>query len=452
MAGVIAHLMEVRSASTRCDLAALTAIASPAAIQPWAEMALEWQTQVARSVMAGGAIAATVAPTTAEELAEVMTAAYGAQWRVLIAGGGSKLDWGGPVAQPDLVLSTVRLNRLIDHAVGDLTVTAEAGIRFADVQSILLKENQTLAFDPAYPEQATLGGIVATGDTGSLRQRYNGVRDMLLGITFVRSDGQIAKAGGRVVKNVAGYDLMKLFTGSYGTLGVLTQMTLRVYPLPEASRTIVLTGAVQALDQITRTLLSSALTPLAADLVAGTTLAELGLPGTLGLALRFQTIQSSVDVQTSRMAAVAETLGLAIAHFADDSETMLWQQLRSRIPEAPRDRWITCKVGVKSTAAVTVLQQIGELAPAAWLAQIHGASGLGKLALDANLPPETVQKIRELFNANQGFLSVLQAPVAWKQGIDVWGYTGNALDLMQQLKYQFDPHNLLNPQRFVGGI
>lgn len=444
--------MEARLAPTRCDLAALAEIAPPDAIQPWAEMGQEQQAQVARSMVTGGAIAATVVPATPEELAKVMTAVCEARWRVLIAGGGSKLDWGGPVASPDLVLSTARLNRLIDHAVGDLTVTAEAGMRFADVQSILLKENQTLAFDPAYPDEATLGGIVATGDTGSLRQRYNGVRDMLLGITFVRSDGQIAKAGGRVVKNVAGYDLMKLFTGSYGTLGVLTQVTLRVYPLPEASRTIVLTGDVQALDQVTRTLLTSALTPLAADLVGGAMLADLGLPGTVGLALRFQTIQASVDVQISRIAAVAETLGLAIAHFADDLEATLWQQLRSRIAEAPRSTWITCKIGVKSTAAVTVLQQISDLAPAAWRAQIHGASGLGKLALDANLPPKTLQNIRELCNANQGFLSVLQAPVDWKQEIDVWGYTGNALELMQQLKYQFDPHNLLNPQRFVGGI
>ncbi len=437
-----------------CDAGALLAITAADAVQAWPEAVpdVAQSAQIARSVTDSGQIAAIVAPDSPAALAQVMTHAYQNYWRVLIAGGCSKLDWGGQVHQPNLVLSTARLNRLVDHAVGDLTVTAEAGMRFADLQTILAKENQTLAFDPTYPDQATLGGIISTGDTGSLRQRYNGVRDMLLGISFVRSDGQIAKAGGRVVKNVAGYDLMKLFTGAYGTLGILTQVTLRVYPLPEASQTIVLSGKVGGINQVLRTLLGSALTPLAVDLVAGDRLVDLSVPAGISLAIRFQTIAASVAGQTARMEAVAKSLGLSVVHFTADAETRLWQRLREEIAEAARDRWITCKIGVKPTEAVTLLQQMGELLDIPWCAQIYAASGLGLLALDLSVEPAMVQKIRDLVTANSGFLSILQAPAALKQSLDIWGYTGNALELMQKLKYQFDPENLLNPQRFVGGI
>ena len=158
-----------------------------------------------------------VYPQTQEELSGIIAIANSNRWRVLTCGGMTKINWGS-LTSTDIIVSTEHINKLIEHAVGDLTITVEAGIKFREIQEILGKRGQTLGLDPAFPEHATIGGIVATGDTGSLRQRYGGVRDQLLGITFVRADGKIAKAGGRVVKNVAGYDLMKLLTGAYGTL------------------------------------------------------------------------------------------------------------------------------------------------------------------------------------------------------------------------------------------
>lgn len=178
---------------------------------------------------------AVVYPTSETQLAEVMACAHQNQWRVLPCGAGSKLVWGGLGQGVDLAISTARLNQIIDHAVGDMTLTAQAGLTLAELTPKLAAVNQFLPLDPAYPDRATLGGIVATGDTGSLRQRYGGVRDMLIGLSLVRYDGQIAKAGGRVVKNVAGYDLMKLFTGSYGSLGIISQLTFRLFPVQETS-------------------------------------------------------------------------------------------------------------------------------------------------------------------------------------------------------------------------
>ncbi|MEY2859424.1 MAG: hypothetical protein RLZZ74_3737, partial [Cyanobacteriota bacterium] len=180
-------------------------------------------------------------PQTIEALAKIVKQAAQQKWRILICGNASKINWGKITQDIQLVVSTQKYDRLIEHAVGDLTVTVEAGMKLADLQSKLRSHQQFLPLDSAYGD-ATLGGIVATADAGSWRQRYGGVRDLLLGLSFVRADGEIAKAGGRVVKNVAGYDLMKLFTGAYGSLGIITQLTFRLYPWITTSQTMLLTG------------------------------------------------------------------------------------------------------------------------------------------------------------------------------------------------------------------
>jgi glycolate oxidase FAD binding subunit len=387
---------------------------------------------------------------------------------VLLYGAGSKLDWGGLVGErqkttdrslnslpPLIAVSTDRLNHLIDHAVGDLTVTVEAGMRFAELQSILAKAGQFLAIDPAFPEQATIGGIVATADTGSLRHRYNSVRDMLLGLSFVRADGQVAKAGGRVVKNVAGYDLMKLFTGSYGTLGIITQVTFRVYPLPEASQTVVLTGGAELIAQASAALLSSALTPVSVDLLSAQLAQLLNLTTSkeFALAIRFQGIQPSVQQQVNRVVELGQSLGLTSLPNAEVDKT-LWEQVRKQMTLENQETSIACKIGVRPSEAITVLQQIDQIIPSAtWYGQIHMGSGLGRLVFSASdLSLEQLLKVRSLCQSNSGFLSILKAPTALKQQIDVWGYPGNALDLMQKIKQQFDPNLCLNPHRFVGGI
>ena len=244
-------------------------------ISLWENIDLTKQQQISQAIAPNNTINRIVSPETQAQLSDVVACCAKNNWAILPCGSGSKLHWGGLVKvdsttqhQGIIVVSSDRLNRLIEHAVGDLTVTVEAGMKYAELQATLAKTGQFLAIDPAYPETATIGGIIATADTGSLRQRYRGVRDMLLGISFVRSDGKIAKAGGRVVKNVAGYDLMKLFTGAYGTLGIISQVTFRVYPIQEASGTVVLVGEKNNIAQASQTLLSSALTPVAVDVLS----------------------------------------------------------------------------------------------------------------------------------------------------------------------------------------
>lgn len=382
-----------------------------------------------------------VYPQSQEQLAAVIATAHQNNWSVLPCGSGSKLNWGGLTKDIDVVVSTERINRLIEHAVGDLTVTVEAGMKFSHLQNILAQARQFLALDPSTPE-ATIGGIVATADTNSLRQRYGSVRDQLLGITFIRADGQIAKAGGRVVKNVAGYDLMKLFTGAYGTLGIISQVTFRVYPIQEASGTVVLTGAAEDVSQAATTLRGSALTPTQADLISTGLVSSLELGKGIGLIARFQSISESVKEQSHRLLEVGEKLGLAGVVFSGADEIHLWQRLQQQIHSNTIESTITCKIGVLPSAAVEVLRQVE-------VGLIHIGSGLGVLQVEDG---KQVLRVRSHCQSHNGFLTVLQAPVPVKQQIDVWGYTGNALPLMRRIKEQFDSKNILSPGRFVGGI
>lgn len=428
-------------------------ILSPESVFTWEAVDPFLKSQITQAIEPATSIEAVVYPETIDQLAEVFTCAHQNRWQTLICGSGSKLHWGGLATGIKVVVSTARLNRLIEHAVGDLTVTAEAGIRLKDLQAILNAKGQFLAIDPAYAETATLGGAVATADTGSLRQRYNGIRDMLLGISLIRFDGKVAKAGGRVVKNVAGYDLMKLFTGSWGTLGCLSQVTVRIYPLPPASKTVILTGSADSIAKATAALLASGLTPIAVDLLNAQTVSVLNLGKGLGLMTQFQNLEVSVEKQTEQLQSIGQAAGLQAEVRSGVDEAALWQQLRERIEPAPDLPAITCKIGVLPSKAVETLIQLEEQIPALSIAQIHAASGLGKLRFDpASLTPESLLQIRSICQSHQGFLTIQAAPLSFKQALDVWGYSGNALDLMKRIKQQFDPETLISPGRFVGGI
>ena len=390
-----------------------------------------------------------VFPRGQEELAAVITRAYQEKWRILICGHRTKLSWGQSVADIDVVISTQWLNRIIDHAAGDLTVTVEAGVPLAALQTILAAENQFLALDPAYAEHATIGGIIATQDAGPLRHRYGGVRDMVLGVTFVRADGELVKAGGRVVKNVAGYDLMKLFTGSFGTLGVMAQVTLRLYPLPETSHTVIFCGTVTDIQQLTQALLGSTLTPTAVEVLTGQLLATYQLKGELGLAVRFQGIAEGVTAQCE---AIAQQTSLTPFILGVEQESDFWQRLQTQLWS---EKAVKCKVGVLPCEVVPILQSMGNEAQkqdVELLGQFHAGSGLGMIHLEGEVQPILIQKLRSHCQQAQGFLTVLEAPRSLKEQLEIWGYTGNAFASMRKIKEQFDPQTLLNPGRFVKGL
>jgi glycolate oxidase FAD binding subunit len=406
----------------------------------WADLAPTQQTTLRQTVPIGDIIGIAT-PSTQPELAETIQAAQRENWQVLAYGNGSKLDWGGVIRgdRPILVVSLAHLNRLIEHAAADMTVTLEAGMKFADLQATLATARQFFPADPRYFDQATIGGVMATADSGSLRHRYSSLRDLVLGVTFVRSDGELVKAGGRVVKNVAGYDLMKLMTGAYGTLGVIAQVTLRVYPIQPVSQTLVLAGDLANLGKLAQTLLNSALTPLAIDWLSTQAMTDLGLGNSIGLIVRFQTVAESVAVQRQRVEQLATALDLAVIVYPTMDEAQLWQ----RIGAIGESGLIRCKIGLQGSEALAAMQQIEKFVPGA-IAIIHAGSGLGRLVLPS---ADALNKLRSICQKYQGFLSILSAPIEVKQSIEVWGYTSNAAELMQAVKKQFDPQGLFSPDR-----
>src|SRR5437762_7956527 len=177
-----------------------------------------------------------VEPAAEQQLAAALRLANEAGLAVIPRGGGTKLAWGNPLSRADLILSTVRLNKILEHAWADLTVTVEAGCSIQTLQETLAQHGQRLALDPLWPEKATVGGILSTNDSGALRLRFGALRDLIIGVTIALPDGTLASSGGKVVKNVAGYDLPKLVTGAFGTLGVITRAVFRLHPLPLNSR------------------------------------------------------------------------------------------------------------------------------------------------------------------------------------------------------------------------
>ncbi|MGL5032382.1 MAG: FAD-binding oxidoreductase [Microcystaceae cyanobacterium] len=418
-------------------------------IQPWEQLNPDYQQTITNAIKSDRLPLDLIAPSEVAQLTEILQESAQQKYKLLAMGAGSKLNWGGLVSHCDRVISTRNLNQLLDHAISDLTVTVEAGVKLTDLQAILKPHRQFLPIDPAYPEQSTVGGIMATADAGSWRQRYGGLRDLVLGFSFVRWDGQIAKAGSKVVKNVAGYDLMKLFTGSYGTLGIITQITFRLYPLPEMSQTLWFSGEVEKIALLAQNLRRSGLAPTRADILSSKVAKSLELGENLGLLVRFQNIPESVSEQVEQLISMARAIALTHTDFTEEKEANLWQSLQNQMTVPPTSESITCKIGIKPDQAISFLAQSTDLA------QIHLNTGLGRLNLtfaDGNKTISYLSQQRQLCQKNQGFLSVLAAPKYLKQQFDPWGYNGNSLDLMKKIKQQFDPHNLLNPGRFVGDI
>lgn len=476
----------------------LAAIINPDQIQPWNAIANSLQNQISQAIAPTHTPACIVYPQTQTELAAIIACTHKNDWTVLPCGNATKLHWGGLAQAIDVVICTSRLTQIIEHAVGDLTITVEAGLTFNTLQKHLAPLNQWLPLDPSYPETATLGGILATADAGVLRQRYGGARDMVIGVSMVRMDGTLVKAGGRVVKNVAGYDLMKLLTGSWGTLGIISQVTLRLYPQQSSSQTLCLNGSANAIQSVTRSLLASSLTPTAATVIAPVTAQCLSLnplkkeqlngdslpdrkakrsDDLLTLLVRVQSIPVSIDQQIGQVMDWGKQLGLQGQILDSPQESTLWDQLHAHmnsqntsvpvdmtgLSASHRDlEQVTCKIGVVASKTVSTLAHLNRLHPGlkGWIntgnglgmVQMQGAVKAGKGGQTDALTVETLQDMRSLCETNGGFLTLLAAPQAWKQQLtpaDLWGYSGNAQPIMARLKHQFDPNTNLSPGRFL---
>jgi glycolate oxidase FAD binding subunit len=345
---------------------------------------------------------------------------------------------------------------VLEHAAGDLVVRAQAGVRLAGLQAALAPAGQWLALDPPEP-RATLGGVVASNASGPRRLRYGTVRDLIIGITVVLADGTVARAGGKVVKNVAGYDLAKLFCGSLGTLGMVAEVIFRLHPLPAAAAVVTLqVDGPPQVGQAALRLLRSPLEPSAIEL----TVDEWGWPGRLTVV--FEGIAPGVEAQAAAAAELLGQVGEAAVAGPGQTDAALSQlgalplekaefALKAACPPAELPAVLADLLGggrrgwggpVSAHAGTGVL----------WLASAHRE---GDLPADSPELPYVVKAIaeaRERLAARGGSLVVVKAPPALKRAIDAWGPVTDALGLMRRVKERFDPDRRLSPGRFVGGI
>lgn len=367
-------------------------------------------------------------PTTTAEVAEVLRDAAARGCTVLAQGRGTKQSWGTPPTSADVLVDLSAMDRVLDHQAGDLVVEVQAGARLADLQEVVGAEGQRLALDETVPG-ASIGGTIATNASGPGRMLAGTARDLLIGVTVVRADGVVAKSGGRVVKNVAGYDLGKLVVGSFGTLAVVTEAHFRLHPLPEVRRWVgVEVDDPARLHELTQAVVHSQVVPWAVEVDRGR--------GAGSLSVLLGGRAAGVE---ARARAVHELLGGAVSDAAPDG----W----GRYP------WEPGETGLKITFVLSGLREVLTVADEVG-ARVRGSAGVGVVHAavpDPDGVPEALARLREVAARHGGSVVVVDGPDEVKQAVDVWGPVP-ALELMRRVKDQFDPEHRLAPGRFVGGI
>ncbi len=362
---------------------------------------------------------------------------------VLPRGSGTKLGWGPAPRTIDVLISTSRLNEIVAHRHGDLTATIQAGAALGDVNRALARHRQWIPLDPPSADRATIGGLVATNDSGPRRHRYGAPRDLIIGVEFVRADGRLAKGGGIVVKNVAGYDLPRLLTGSFGTLGVIVSATFKLYPLTAASGTLVIDLSSPAdLAALTGRLLSSHLTPTALEFATHP----------LRLIVRFESIEASVQQQSETASRIIIGAGFAARTLPGPEEDQYWLDHGTF---AEDDRRVLLKVSVVPTELAPTLTIIERLAGRrGYRAAGRAGAGVFQLCIteDVQVQKRVIDGLREALPLGRGSAVVVKSSPELRTHIDMWGPLGDGLTLMKSVKQQFDPVGVLSPGRGPGGL
>ncbi len=400
----------------------------------------------------------TLVPASADELAHAVREAHADGTPIYPIGGGTSLDFGLPARESGLGLSLRGLKRVIDYPARDMTITVEAGITIDVLAGTLARERQRLPLDLPNAHRATLGGVIATNTSGARRYGCGTVRDYVIGISAVDGRGIAFKGGGRVVKNVAGYDFCKLLTGSLGTLGVITQVTLKVKPIPECSRFVACrVRDWAAADQLLAALVSSRTQPVAVELLAGPAWKDDPALGsfTAGeaahLVIGLEGTEPEVAWTSATLCDEWRRLGVLGQIVPDDHTSGLWMRLAQFPVEGAAPLVLKATVRpCKLTEFVARLQKIDANSSL----QCHAASGVvvAKLAEfgAGGLSQMLVSQLQPAAAEHAGHVVVLSCATPGElTRQSTWGAVGDSAAVMEAVKRQFDPKNLLNRGRFV---
>jgi glycolate dehydrogenase FAD-binding subunit len=396
------------------------------------------------------------APASTEEASALLRAAAELGMTVAPRGSGRRLDWGSPPSSCDLIVDTRRLDQVLEHVAGDQVLRVQAGVLLDGLAKVVASAGQRLSLDPR--GGGCVGGVLATNVAGPLRYRFGAPRDLLIGITVVRADGTVARSGGKVVKNVAGYDLGKLFAGSYGTLGLITEATFRLHPMPDQSTWLSLDAADPETAAATVRMIADApIAPSAIELSWLTAAEPIAVSMMLegddaGVSARLESMRSLVDRELP------------------DAEPAVRPFRPARPPAGGRELanngGTTVRVAFWTGQLARVLKAIRTAAVANDLdPAIQGSAGAGVLSVDVAAGPAAdavTRFVTELRAALAGLSAgsvvpssasavVLSAPPDVRNTVDMWGPVPS-LGLMRRVKDQFDPQRRMAPGRFAGGI
>lgn len=380
-----------------------------------------------------------VSPTSTDEVAETLRLAGQHDLTVVPRGAGTKIAWGAAPRAADLVLDTTGIHGVVEHAAGDLVLIVRAGTPMAELQDTVATAGQQLSLDTPLTG-ATVGGTLATSTSGPRRLLYGTARDLLIGVTFVRGDGVVAKAGGKVVKNVAGYDFGKLLTGSYGTLGVITEAVFRLHPLPAARRVarVRLPDALAA-GKVALAVLGSQLVPTAVEL-------DQEGDGAVTVTVLVEGVAAGLPDRT------ATALGL-LGDGATDGDELPGGF--GTYPFDPDGTGLKLTSSLSGVGAVLTAAREAATAHDVPLPVRGSAAGVLYAGLPNDVEPGTVaavvEALRGAVTAYDGSVTVLTAPAGVREVVDLWGPVPG-MHLMRRLKDELDPGHRFSPGRFAGGI
>ena len=387
-----------------------------------------------------------VKPGSCEEVGECLSVCSEADAAVVPAGLMSWLETGNPLRRADVVLSLGRMNRVLEYSPPDLTVTAQSGFAIGALNELVMGEGQWLPLDPPGSDRASLGAIAACASSGPLRLGFGSPRDYVIGLRLAHADGSASKSGGKVAKNVAGYDMNKLYVGSYGTLAVLTELTFKLRPLPESFDTAVIEGDLNLLVQISRSILASEVMPASLFLTRGAFLTSVGREGEWALRVRFADNNAAVRHQMSLILKLAEGSAAAVPL---GEETSMW----AAVANMDRLGQNALRLSVPISVTAAMVEEASTILPECAVSADLG-TGTVRLAFDAedDVVRNVTRELRLRVSKVKGSLMIEKASLAVRRAIDAWGEIGATAVLMRAVKERFDSQSVLNPGRFAGGI
>ncbi|RTR36008.1 FAD-binding oxidoreductase [Robertmurraya yapensis] len=403
-----------------------------------------------------------VAPATEEEISEVLKYANAHGKKISVIAGGTKRGFGGVNETEDILLSLSNYTGIVEHTVGDMTLTVKAGTSFKEIQDYLAGYNQKISLDPSWSEAATIGGVIAANDSGPKRLGYGSARDVVIGLRVVYPDGTVIRSGGKVVKNVAGYDMNKLFIGSMGTIGVISEVTVKLRPVPKYESLVLLTfpdGDLLEIKSFVVNFLDSVMEPITLEILNPSIAEKLGRQKRYTLAISFEDVESSVHYQEEFVKRI-KPANADIIVVEKDNASEFWEKfyhLSPRGTEPGHDTEATVKVGVVNLDVLKIIQKAEQLSDAYNLRiEAHGGLGHGLCQVHLYGASEDVEgaikELRIYATSLGGYATIKHLPLVLRQKISVWGERPSYFFLFEGIKKKIDPNKILNPNRFIGGI